>query len=209
MLLRLVPQINQKRIILGSASPRRSEILRSLGLRFEVIPSQFAEDLEKNNYKHATDYVLATAKHKAEDIYTRNIQNSTDDVIIICADTIVVLGDKILEKPSSKTHAFEMLKSLSGNQHVVYTAVHLIIQEKSVKKEVSFFEATEVTFAQLSDEMITAYIDTGIPMDKAGSYGIQDVGGSFVEKINGCYYNVMGFPMHRFCKQLSSVLTLS
>eukprot|EP01118_Nematostelium_gracile_P012667 TRINITY_DN4658_c0_g1_i1.p1 TRINITY_DN4658_c0_g1~~TRINITY_DN4658_c0_g1_i1.p1 ORF type:complete len:103 (-),score=12.87 TRINITY_DN4658_c0_g1_i1:26-334(-) len=102
-----------------------------------------------------------------------------------------------------------MLKSLSGNQHVVYTAVHLIIQEKSVKKEVSFFEATEVTFAQLSDEMITAYIDTGIPMDKAGSYGIQDVGGSFVEKINGCYYNVMGFPMHRFCKQLSSVLTLS
>jgi septum formation protein len=120
---------------------------------------------------------------------------------VIGSDTVVVLDGKILEKPTSKENAFEMLKSLSGKSHYVCTGVALI----SSDFQINFSHSTTVEFDELSEETIQAYIDTKEPMDKAGSYGIQAIGGSFVKRIDGCFYNVMGFPLHSFCTHLREV----
>ncbi|HJM12168.1 MAG: Maf family protein [Candidatus Marinimicrobia bacterium] len=176
-------------IILASASPRRKQLLDMIDIDFEVIPSDVHEDF-KIDLNHE-DFVQHYAREKSLDIAEKY-----PDHLVIGADTIVVLDSKILGKPKDEADSFNMLKSLSGRTHTVYTGVSL----NHINEKISdtFFEQTQVSFNELSDSVISYYIDTYKPLDKAGSYGIQDWFAINVNRIDGCFYNVMGFPLAAF-----------
>ena len=174
------------KIILASASPRRKELLSMLGMDFEIIPSQKEEIMPAGLSPEET--VMQLARSKCNEV-RELLREGEKDAVIISADTIVWIDGKILGKPSGEKEAFEMLSALSGRTHSVYTGI-------CVNSAVSF-EKSEVRFAQLSEEEIRAYIATREPMDKAGAYGIQGLGGMFIEHIDGDYFNIMGLPIHR------------
>lgn len=186
------------KIILASASPRRQELLQRLVKNFDVIVSDFDESKVKLEGT-IEEYVKNIALGKALDIKSRLIS----DAIIIAADTIVTLDGKILGKPKDKNDAFKMLKSLQGKEHVVYTGIVVINSVNNIVKK--DFVTTEVIFSKLNDEEISKYIETGEPLDKAGAYGIQGIGGTFIEKINGCYYNVVGLPLNKLRIMLKEI----
>ena len=177
-------------VILASQSPRRANLLKQIGLQFTVQPSGIHEMIHDDlSYE---DNVKQLALHKAQDV-----AGKISDGVVIGSDTIVVINGKILNKPESKDEAYAMLSELSGKTHGVYTGFALV--DVKSKKFYIDYEKTEVTFRRLSDAEITSYIATGSPMDKAGAYGIQDdFGAVFVEKIDGCYYTVVGFPLAKF-----------
>jgi septum formation protein len=160
-----------------------------IDLHFDIYPSNVHEDFHIN--LSPEEFVQYYAKEKSLDIARKY-----KDHLVIGADTIVVLDGKILGKPKDRKESFAMLKSLSGRTHSVFTGVSL----NQINNEISntFFEKTDVTFLKLSDKTISYYIDTYNPLDKAGSYGIQDWFSVNVKKINGCFYNVMGFPIAAF-----------
>ena len=187
------------KFILASASDRRKELLLRVISDFEVKISDFDEGTVEVS-KDIEKYVKTLAEGKAKSVAL----NCTNDSIIIGADTIVVIDDNILGKPKDKDDAFRMLKLLSNNVHRVYSGVTVINNEKQVMKSECLY--TEVYFSELSDEEIWRYIDTGECLDKAGAYGIQGYGGVFVEKINGCYYNVVGLPLNLLNKMIKNVL---
>ncbi|WP_160678485.1 Maf-like protein [Clostridium sp. C8-1-8] len=176
--------------ILASASDRRKELLSRLVKEYEVIPSSFDED-SVSFTGDVGDYVKELSLGKAE--YIRKMLKKPS--IIIAADTVVSLEYKVLGKPKDEGDAFRMLESLSGRTHQVYSGITVINTENG--KLISDYVCTDVTFSILSKEEINEYINTREPMDKAGSYGIQGLGGVFVEKINGCYYNVVGLPLNK------------
>ncbi|MFC2129828.1 Maf family protein [Bacteroidota bacterium] len=191
-----------KPLILASKSPRRNKLLKNLGFDFEVIPSEFKEDKQdfNSNYK---EYVKYSAYKKAEDVAKR----TGKPALILGADTIVVLNNQILHKPKDEEDAFRILKTLSGNTHIVYTGIALIDTENN--KNITDVQATEVTFRELDDDEIQAYIETGSPMDKAGAYGIQDdFGAVFVSHINGCYYNIVGLPLELLYTSMKKLLKI-
>ena len=187
------------KFILASASDRRTELLSRIISDFEVKISDFDEGTVEVS-KDIEKYVKTLAEGKAKSVAL----NCTNDSIIIGADTIVVIDDNILGKPKDKDDAFRMLKLLSNNVHRVYSGVTVINNEKQVMKSECLY--TEVYFSELSVEEIWRYIDTGECLDKAGAYGIQGYGGVFVEKINGCYYNVVGLPLNLLNKMIKNVL---
>ncbi|XP_041463028.1 probable bifunctional dTTP/UTP pyrophosphatase/methyltransferase protein [Lytechinus variegatus] len=197
MLQPILSNLGGKRIVLASGSPRRKDILARIGLTFEVIPSTFEENLDKSLFT-PEEYVQETAKGKALEVAERLKGPSMPD-LIIGADTVVALGNKILEKPQSEKGAIEMLTELSGSTHKVHTGMILIKQCDGELTTVKFFETTEVMFAELTPDIVRGYVATGEPMDKAGGYGIQAIGGTLVKGIMGDYFNVMGFPLHHFC----------
>jgi septum formation protein len=167
-----------------------------------VIPSTFAEDIDKANLT-PDQYVTRTAVEKGKQV----LQSLNDPkALIICADTIVVIGNDILEKPAGPAEAMSMLKRLSGRCHEVKTAVAILFFDGSEVKAECAVETTSVEFDTLSEEMMEAYIQTGEPFDKAGGYGIQGLAAFFVVRISGCYYNVMGFPASRLLKMLETVI---
>jgi len=178
-------------IILASASPRRKAILSQVNLDFTIEPSKINEDFSIKLLPKA--FCEHWAREKANDI-----AKSHSDKLIIGADTIVLINDKILGKPKNYKESFAMLKSLSGKTHQVLTGVSLINSDLGI--DFTFNESTDVSFCLLTDEEINKYIEKFKPYDKAGSYGIQDGFSVYVEKINGCFYNVMGFPISRFHK---------
>ena len=181
-------------LILASQSPRRKILLKQIGLKFRVLTSHVSEVLAPN--ESPGDNVKRIAIDKASEVAAR-LQKG----IVIGADTIVVLDHHVLGKPTSKDDAKRMLKLLSGREHSVYTGFALIDVES--KKHVAGVEETKVRFRKLEEHEIIAYVNSGSPMDKAGSYGIQDdFGAVFVEKVNGCFYNVVGFPLARFYSTL-------
>lgn len=145
--------------------------------------------------------MIETARGKAIDIY--NKMGDKCDMIIAC-DTVVSNEGKLLGKPKSEEVAFEALKELNGKSHEVYSGV--VIYMCKTKETIEFSDKTSVKFCEMSDDMIREYVNTKEPLDKAGSYGIQGIGGSLIEGINGCYYNVMGFPLNHFCKEISLYL---
>lgn len=179
--------IEMDEIILASASPRRKEILTLMGLSFSIEPDD-ADEIMPSGEVLPTEKVKYLARQKALHIATKH-----PEAVVIGADTIVVLDGRILGKPHSQTEASIMLSALSGREHDVYTGVCVIRGDTVICES----ECTRVSFMPLTADMIRAYIATGAPMDKAGAYGIQGFGGMFVEKIHGCYFNVMGLPMHR------------
>ena len=179
-----------KPIILASRSPRRIHLLHQIGLSFTVQESGVDEHIPDGIAPE--EVVRRLSLEKASRVAER-----LHDGIVIGADTIVVLDGKILGKPSSKGEAISMLSKLGGKTHTVFTGFAMI--DVVSKKSYVDYEKTEVTFRRLSIEEIECYVESGSPMDKAGAYGIQDdYGAVFVERINGCFYTVVGFPLSKF-----------
>ena len=188
----------QWKIYLGSNSPRRKELLSGLGIDFEV---RTLPDIDESYPSHLKggDIPLYISKEKA-DAYKPMLQ---PDELIITADTIVWLNDEVLGKPHDRDEAIGMLRKLSGNTHEVFTGVTLTTAED----QHSFYAETKVTFAQLSNQEITHYVDRYQPFDKAGSYGVQEwIGFIGVERIEGSYFNVMGLPVQRLYQELKKLL---
>lgn len=178
-----------KRLVLASGSPRRQQLLRQIGLTFDVIVSSVAEDLPVHVPPQDVVSILADRKAK-------KVSSLVDDAIVLGADTIVVLGKKIFGKPGDPQEAASMLQELSGNTHEVFTGFALVDQPSGYSVVRS--ETTRVTFRSLTSTEISQYVRSGSPMDKAGAYGIQDdYGAVFVERIEGCFYNVVGLPLAR------------
>ena len=214
------------RIILASASPRRRILLRQIGLTFEVVPAAVPEDVENGADPVMTVERLALSKaeavvdrHQSAGEYrkpaagmsttTGSKSAGNNGALFIGSDTVVVLDGNILGKPESADRAAEMLRSLSGCTHQVYTGVGLIHTANSgvILVRHRFHERTDVTFGDLTDDEIAAYVAGGSPMDKAGAYGIQDdLGALFVRKIDGDYYNVVGFPLYRFYREVNKLV---
>lgn len=187
-------------IILASASPRRKQLFEMMNISCRVDPSDIEEILEPG--LTAEENVCILAQQKASDVAKRH-QNE----ILVAADTIVVKENKILGKPANISEASAMLRSLSGTHHWVYSGVSVfpINGEGKTEEEFTFFEKTKVTFSTLDELEIDRYVATGSPMDKAGAYGIQDDYGSlFIKKIEGDYYNVVGFPVNKFYQTLKT-----
>lgn len=177
-------------IVLASRSPRRRVLLRQLGLKFTIRPSHLPEEFESRRSPEENARHLAIAK-------AVEVSGKYSNAIVISADTIVVLGRRILGKPSSEADAVRMLRMLSGKEHTVITAFAIIDCRSG--KRVTGTERTRVKFRTINAEEIRSYVASGSPMDKAGAYGIQDdYGAVFVEKVNGCFYNVVGFPLMKF-----------
>ena len=183
-----------KPLILASQSPRRKNLLRQIGLNFRIIPSRIAEVFSA--HESPGENAQRIASEKATDVATRLRRG-----IVIGADTIVVLDRHVLGKPKSKDDAKRMLRLLSGREHSVFTGFAL--RDVETGKHIAGVEETKVRFRKLTEQEIIDYVNTGSPMDKAGSYGIQDdVGAVFIERINGCFYNVVGIPLARFYSTL-------
>ncbi|WP_333870139.1 Maf family protein [Desulforamulus putei] len=173
-------------IILASASPRRQELLANLGLEFEVRVSEVDETLDEN--MPAAQLVEKLAERKASAVAAQCTRG-----LVIGADTIVVLGDKPLGKPANREEAVQMLKSLQGRSHEVYTGLAVI--DATTGQSVVTHQVTAVRFKPLTLEQIERYVDTGEPMDKAGAYAVQGKAAVFIEGIRGCYFNVVGLPV--------------
>lgn len=188
------------RIILGSQSPRRKQLLTDLGLKFEVLAKPVNETVPAEMRGREAACYLAAFKWNAfeQEIALRNI-------LVITADTIVSLNNELIGKPTDESDAFNMLSKMSGKTHQVFTGVKL---GNSFYAE-SFTVETEVTFKKLSDEEITYYLKEYRPYDKAGAYGAQDwIGLTAVEKINGSFYNVMGLPVKEVYESLNRCLDI-
>lgn len=185
------------KIILGSSSPRRADIIRKLKLDFEIIPSSYVEKHDKTDFSY--DFVENLAYNKA--LYVAK-EHRNDKRLVVGADTIVVIGNKILEKPKDFKEAKEMLTELSGQTHFVVTAI-AVINPINLKYHIKS-TTTYVTFEKLSRDQITSYILNFNPLDKAGSYGIQELPKGFVKKVEGEIDNVIGLP----AKTLKELLQL-
>ena len=172
------------KILLASGSPRRKQILEEHGHEVLVIRPQFDET--QITISEPEQLVCALAEGKGRSV------PMPEDKMLIASDTIVVFNGKVLGKPQSESEAISMLRSLSGQTHEVYTGVYLQYRNQTR----CFADRAKVSFRRLTDREILDYIATGSPMDKAGSYGVQDSG--FVEKIDGSFFTVMGFPIERF-----------
>lgn len=186
------------RLILASKSPRRKKLLELFGIPFDVIPSGANESISEPY--HAPDLVRELSTRKARSVANR------ESGFIIGADTIVVKNGTVLGQPNDPDEAREMLGLLSGTTHDVHTGVTLIDNRNgSNLREISFQEKTKVWFARLLDAEIENYILGSNPFDKAGGYGIQDdLGALFVSRIEGDYYNVVGFPLHLFYQNMKT-----
>jgi len=193
------------KIILASQSPRRKEILEQIGIEFECFPSDVEE---KTNADNPSDAAKCLAIIKARDIAEKRSEE-----IILAADTIVEYNNIILGKPKDKHDAANMLNLLSGNKHTVHTGVCIIVPRKyrdkaainGITSEISFVCHTDVYMNDITKEEIAAYIDSGEPMDKAGSYGIQGKAAAFIQKIDGDYFNVVGLPVSEVYKVLKKI----
>ena len=182
-----------RQLILASASPRRAGILKQIGLQFQIIPSRMVEAIDDES--NPAELVMKLALLKA-----REAAGLVPEGLIIGADTVVVADGKILGKPAGAVEAFEMLTQLNGKTHAVFTGVAVI--EVPGEKARTGYEKTEVTFRSATSAEILAYIATNEPFDKAGAYGIQGRGAVFVERIHGCFYNVVGLPVNLLIRLL-------
>ena len=186
------------KIYLASGSPRRQELLTQLGVAFEKIVPGIEE--QRRPQESAQQYVTRLAREKAQ----AGVAMVDQDLPVLGADTIVILNGEVLEKPRDAAHAAEMLGKLSGETHQVMTAVALADRQKTLDALV----VTDVTFRVLSEHDIAGYVASGEPLDKAGAYGIQGLGGCFVRKINGSYHAVVGLPLVETYELLSNFNSL-
>ena len=180
------------RIILASASPRRKELMELAGYDFEVICADIVEVVPEEAMPQ--EVVMSLALQKAQAVAAEH-----KEAVVIGSDTVVALDGKILGKPHSEQEACEMLRSLSGRTHKVFTGVAIVCGGK-VK---NFFDETDVEFYSLGDDEIKKYVATGEPTDKAGAYGIQGKGSVLVKRINGDFFSVMGLPIAKLYREMS------
>lgn len=185
---------SNKRIILASQSPRRHSLIKKLNVDFETVLPAFDEKLESDNY---SDRIIQSLSLKKALSVLDNPKNGADkkslkNSLVVSADTVVVLENKILGKPKNSAHAIQMLHSLSGKTHFVVTAVSVV--DSDTKKVFSKLVKTYVTFNKLSDKLIEDYVSQKKPLDKAGAYGIQEMGSEFIKDVDGDLENVIGLP---------------
>lgn len=187
-------------MVLASKSPRREELLKYLTDDFKIIVSDFDE----NSIEFRGDvgeYVKELAYNKAMSVSKQLKQNS----VVIGCDTLVSLNGEILGKPKDKKNAYEMVSKLSGKTHQVYSGLAVIVKQGEQGESMVEYSLTDVTFDKLSEGEIVKYIETKEPYDKAGAYGIQGKGGTFVSSISGCYYNVVGLPLNKLKNMLGEL----
>ncbi len=185
--------MEETKILLASKSPRRHEILTLSGFNFEVVNIEADEDFPSE--LKGSEICCFLSEHKSKH-YAHPLEKNQ---LLVTADTIVWVDDEVLNKPADTQEAREMLQKLNGKTHTVYTGVTV----RNLQKSHTFFDQTEVNFYQLTPSEIDNYIQNCRPFDKAGSYGIQDwMGLVGVKSINGCFYNVMGFPAAKFYREL-------
>ncbi|KAG2116882.1 Maf Ham1 [Suillus cothurnatus] len=215
-----IQKLANKRVILASASPRRKEILQTLGLEPEVVPSTFAEDLPLSSFEDIHEYPVSTATQKAVEVYQRLLTDAPDDPpdLVIGADTVVFthalpsttiemetgVRQELLEKPSSKQDNMRMLMDLNGSVCEVVTGVSLVYPILSAPgyEIKSIDERTLVFFGDNPDHVLQAYVDSEEGLDRAGGFAVQGRGNLLIRKIDGDFYNVMGFPGASFFKLL-------
>lgn len=188
--------MKQRKLILASGSSRRKELLEQIGLEFVVLPSQCEEVITSTKPEQV---VQELALQKARDVAAGQTEG-----IVLGSDTVVAYDGKILGKPATKEEAIEMLTMLQGNTHQVYTGVALVDCENLEKPKV-FYEKTSVMVYPMTEAEIQSYVDSGDPMDKAGSYGIQGAFGAYIKGIQGDYYNVVGLPIGRVYQELKQM----
>lgn len=192
--------MNQKKIILASQSPRRHSLIKKLNIDFDVIAPACDEKLDSDNY--TDDAIKSLSLQKALSV----LDNQDTDItmyknrLIVSADTMVVFDNKIYGKPKNEEHAKQMLKELSGKTHFVVTAISVI--DADTRKSTTTVTKTFVTFQNLSDSLIDSYVTKNKPLDKAGAYGIQEMGSDFIKDVDGDLENVIGLPT----KTLKSML---
>jgi nucleoside triphosphate pyrophosphatase len=189
----VIEDLNEYRIILASRSPRRQELLRELGLNFEVVIRDWSEEFPEHLRRE--EIALYIAGEKAKTFKSEIKKNE----IVITADTVVWCNNKVLDKPVDKYDAKRIIREISGNTHEVITGVCLL----SATKQTFFFSSTKVTFSELTDDEIEYYVDNFRPFDKAGAYGIQEwIGIAACSRIEGSYFNVMGLPSEQVYSEL-------
>ena len=192
-------------VILASASPRRLDLLRQVGIEPEVEPSHVEEVITSTV---PDQVVMELSRQKAEDIAALH---AGEDAIVIGADTVVAYDGKILGKPKDEADAVRMIRSFQGKVHQVYTGVTLVFCGKAAEnaadqwKTITFAEKTEVFVCSMTEQQIRVYVKTGEPMDKAGAYGIQGRFAVWVKEISGDYNNVVGLPLGRVCRELLGI----
>lgn len=185
--------LNSYQLILGSQSPRRQQLLKGLDISFEIVTSDGDENFSSDLKKH--EIPLFLSQKKANDI----VSKLSGNYLLITCDTVVWINDSVLNKPIDANDAKRMLQILSGKTHEVFTGVTLT----SKLKTISFFDQTHVHFKHLNEEEIDYYISTYKPFDKAGSYGVQEwLGYIAIDKIEGCFFNVMGLPLNKLYDEL-------
>ncbi len=185
-------------LILASASPRRAELLRNAAIPFTVDPAHVPEAPLTD--ESPLDYARRLAREKALAVFARHPQDT-----VLGADTIVIVGGQLLEKPADADDAARMLRLLSGRHHQVITGVSVVAAEF----ERTEAEMTQVFFNDMSDHDIVEYVRSGEPMDKAGAYGIQGIASRWIGRVEGCYFNVVGLPVARVCRLLQALETES
>lgn len=187
-----------KNIILASASPRRRELLGTVGIPFSVCPSQGEEQIRGSSPKEVVEEL---SEQKAREVFLK----TSGEVLVIGADTVVAAEGNILGKPKNRKEAIQMLKKLQGASHEVYTGVTILSRDENGEQQKTFHVMTAVEFYPMSEEEIESYVETGEPMDKAGAYGIQGKAGIFVKEIRGDYNNVVGLPVARLYQELKQI----
>ncbi len=204
-------EVIMKKIILASQSPRRKELLTQAGFEFQIITSDVEE---KITHIKPSDIAESLSYQKAEDVFNKIIEKfgeeESGNYLVIGADTIVAIEDRILGKPKDRTEAYEMMKLLSGNIHQVYTGVTVVTGwdlEDGKPHIHTFHECTDVTFFEITEEEIDEYLDASLEWaDKAGAYGVQaTVGAKFVKELKGDYNNVVGLPVARLYQELKQI----
>lgn len=188
------------RVVLASNSPRRKELLQSIFDEFDIIKSNFNECSIKE--KDPEELVKILSLKKAEEVFNR-IKNEEGDLLVIGGDTIVSFNNQVLGKPKDKKDAYNMLKRLQGNTNEVYSAFTIILKNgKKVIKDTCCTKSI-VKMKFITDKQITEYIETGEPMDKAGSYAVQGIGSKFIEKIEGSYNSIVGLDIEKLKEVIS------
>ncbi len=189
-------ELRGKELILASGSPRRKQLLADLGVSFKVLPKH-VEEVYSDQLKRQ-EIPLYLSKLKADAFTNEEVKGK----VILTSDTIVWLNDRELQKPTDLDEAKQMLHQLSGRSHDVYTAIHIRTEDS----EFSDFDRTTVFFRELTDAEIDYYVEEYRPLDKAGAYGIQEwIGCIGIEKIEGCYFNVVGLPLRKVYQALNSL----
>jgi septum formation protein len=197
----------ENRIYLASRSPRRRELLKQIGVNFEVLimrsfPTVRADvDETPNPGESPGDYVTRIATNKAMTGWTRALERRLPRLPVLGADTTITLDGEIIGKPANTDDAAKILRKLSGREHEVYSAVAVAMNDNVSTK----LSCSRVKFAELSDSMIQDYVDTGEPMDKAGAYGVQGKAATFIAEIDGSYSGIMGLPLYETAQLLKQV----
>lgn len=189
--------MTRQRLILASASPRRSQLMEQVGLKPEVIPSTAEEE---TNIHIPEQMVIELSRRKAEEVFSR----FKKEIVVIGADTVVVAEGRILGKPKDYTDAVQMLTLIQGKVHQVYTGVTILAGNEE-KKRITFAEQTDVCVYPMNETEILRYVKSGEPMDKAGAYGIQGQFAAYIQEIHGDYNNVVGLPVGRLYQELKTL----